>query len=60
MINTTNPMRFVGGAEYLSPAMETTLQEVLQDDAPTDLDKLTTVLTEMKGGPCGSSFNDGY
>jgi len=37
-----------GTSEYLSAGTEADLEALLREDAPTDLDKITTVLTEMR------------
>jgi uncharacterized coiled-coil DUF342 family protein len=37
-----------GSQEYLSEASEATLEDILRDDAPTDLDKISSVLAEME------------
>lgn len=39
---------FVGTSEYLNPDTAADLEEILNDDAPRDLGKLTTVLNEVK------------
>ncbi|CAL8131718.1 unnamed protein product [Orchesella dallaii] len=37
-----------GAVEYLSPQMEQELEELLREDAPTDVEKISTILVEMK------------
>jgi len=37
-----------GAVEYLSPQMEQELEELLREDAPTDVEKISTILAEMK------------
>jgi len=37
-----------GAVEYLSPQMEQELEELLREDAPTDVAKIATILAEMK------------
>lgn len=37
-----------GTSEYLSPATAADLEDLLQDNAPRDLGKLTTVLNEVR------------
>jgi len=37
-----------GAVEYLSPQMEQELEELLREDAPTDVGKIANILAEMK------------
>jgi len=37
-----------GAVEYLSPQMELELEELLKEDAPTDVGKIANILAEMK------------